>query len=113
MKEAGKAAAAGKNVAASRAARSCGDGAATGIVVAAAAWSEVAAAPLSMAAAAVGKSKPVEAGGSANEAREFELTLECKLQEVHKESLLVAEAVAAAETSDKVIASRLNRYCIQ
>ena len=82
MKEAGKAAAAGKSVAVGRVARSCGDGAATGIVVAAAAWSEVAAAPLSMAAAAVGKTKPVEAGGSANEVREFELTLECKLQEV-------------------------------
>ena len=84
MKGAGKAAAAGKSVAAGRVARSCGDGAATGIVVAAAAWSEAAAAPLSMAAAAAGKSKPVEAGGSANEVREFELTLECKLQELQR-----------------------------
>ena len=80
MKEAGKAAVAGKSVAAGRAARSCGDGAAAGIVVAAAAWSEVAAAPLSMAAAAVGMAKPTEAGASANEVREFDLTLECKMQ---------------------------------
>ena len=109
MKEAGKAAAAGKSVATGRVARSCGDGAAAGIVVAAAAWSEAAAAPLSMAAAAIGKSKPVEAGGSANEVREFELTLDCKLQEVQKESFLVAEAAVAAETSDIVIAFRLNR----
>ena len=109
MKEAGKAAAAGKSVAAGRAARSCGDGAAAGIVVAATAWSEAAAAPLSMAAAAAGKSKPMEARGNANEVREFELTLECKLQEVQKESFVVAEAAAAAETSDIVIAFRLNR----
>jgi hypothetical protein len=78
-------------------------------VVAAAAWSEAAAAPLSLAAAAVGKSKPAEAGGSANEVREFELTLECKLQEVHKESFVVAEAAAAADTSDIVIALGRNR----
>ena len=109
MKEAGKAAAAGRSVAAGRVARSCGDGAAAGIVVAAAAWSEAAAAPLSMAAAAAGKSKPVEARGRANEVREFELTLECTLQEAQKESLRVAEAAAAAEASDIVIAFRLNR----
>ena len=47
----GKAAAAGKSVAATR---SCGDGATAGIVVAAAAGSEAAAAPLSVAAAAAG-----------------------------------------------------------
>ena len=109
MKEAGKAAVAGKSVAAGRVARSCGDGAAAGIVVAAAAWSEAAAAPLSMPAAVAGKSKPVEVGGSVNEVREFELTLECKLQEVQKESFLVAEAAVAAETSHIVTAFRLNR----
>ena len=109
MEEAGAAAAAGKSVATGRAARSCGDGAAAGIVVAAATWSEAAAAPLSMAAAAAGKSKPVEAGGSANEVREFELTLECKLHEVQKESFVVAEAAAAADASDVVIALRRSR----
>ena len=64
---------------------------------------------MSIAAAAACKSKPVKAGGSANEVREFELTLECKLQEVPKESFLVAEAAVAAETSDIVIACRLIR----
>jgi hypothetical protein len=62
-----------------------------------------------MAAAAVGKLKPVEAGGSANEVREFELTLECKLHEVQKESLVVAKAAAAADASDVVIAFRRDR----
>ena len=51
----------------------------------------------------------MEVGGSANEVRVVELTLECKLQEVPKESFLVAEAAVAAETSDRVIVCRLNR----
>ena len=51
----------------------------------------------------------MEVGGSANEVRVVELTLECKLQEVQKESFLVAEAAAAAETSDIVIACRPSR----
>ena len=109
MKEAGKAAAAGKSVTAGRVARSCGDGAAAGIVVAAATGSEVAAAPLSMAAAAAGMAKPAEAGGSANEVREFDLTLERKLDEVQSESLAIAEAVATAEASDIVIAFKRSR----
>ena len=51
----------------------------------------------------------MEVGGSANEVRVVELTLECKLYEIHKESFLVAEAAVAAETSDTVIACRLTR----
>ena len=55
----------------------------------------------------------MEVGGSANEARVVELTLECMLQEVPKESFLVVEAAIAAETSDIVIAFRRNRSSIQ
>ena len=51
----------------------------------------------------------MEVGGSANEVRVVELTLECKLQEAQKESFLVAEAAVAAETSDTEIVGRLNR----
>ena len=53
--------------------------------------------------------KPAEAGGSADEVREFDLTPEFKLTEVQEEAFAVAEAAAAAEASDIVIASRRSR----
>jgi len=52
---------------------------------------------------------PAGAGGSADEVREFDLTLEFKLPEVQDETFAVAEAVAAAETSDIGVAFWRNR----
>ena len=44
--------------------------------------------------------KPAEAGRSADEVREFDVSLELKLSEVQEEAFAVAEAAAATESSD-------------
>ena len=53
--------------------------------------------------------KPAEAGGSADEVREFDLSLEFELSEVQEEAFAVAEAAAAAEPSDIGAACWRNR----
>ena len=48
--------------------------------------------------------KPAEAGRSADEVREFDVSLELKLSEVQEEAFAVAEAAAAATSSDERVA---------